>query len=112
MKSTRNFFFLSWLSSPELAKQFHDVLTGDTQQSELQEGSDGDGGAWKSRDGENPPSCPQQCGWRVHRCLAGSVSGPGAVSAGGGPRVGVGECQEAGMLTMLGGPQGTGLSGN
>lgn len=49
------FFFLSQLSSsPNLAKQFHGALTVNTQQSKLQEGSDGDGGAWKSRNRQNP----------------------------------------------------------
>lgn len=47
-------FFLSWLSSPELVKQFHGALTADTQQSKLQEESDGDGRAWKSRDWQTP----------------------------------------------------------
>lgn len=49
------FFFLSRLSSsPEQAQQFHGALTADTQQSKLQEGSNGDGGAWKSEIGKPP----------------------------------------------------------
>lgn len=61
------FFFLSRLSSPELATQGHGALTADTQQLKLQEGSDGDGGAWKSRDWQPPPG---QRWWSVHGRLA------------------------------------------
>lgn len=83
------FFFLSWLSSPELAKQVHSALTADTQQSKLQEGSDGDGGAWKSRDQQNRPARPSpapRTAW-VEGAWApgGGASHPGAVLAGGDP---------------------------
>lgn len=57
MKSTL-FFFLSWLScSPKLAKQVHGALPADTQQVKLQEGSNGDGGAWKSGDWQRGGCC-------------------------------------------------------
>lgn len=65
------FLSLSWLSSPELAEQFRGALTADTQQSNLQEGSDGDGGAWKSRGGRT-----RQRGGGGG-CPAAAASGPG-----------------------------------
>lgn len=103
-------FFLSRLSSPELAKQVHGALTADTQQSKLQEGSDGDGGAWKSRDRQNHPG---QHRWRVHGLLAAvppaqeqrrQVGTPGRRGWG---------VPGSRMLTMLGAMVGgAGLSGN
>lgn len=73
------FFFLSQLSSsPKSAKQFHGALTVNTQQSKLQEGSDGDGGTWKSRNWRNPQS-------KVGGCLATAASHPRAVLVGGNP---------------------------
>lgn len=99
MKSTLNVSFTALL--PQLAEQFPGALAADTQQSKLQEGSDGDGGAWKSRDGQDPDSE----GWGGG-CPAGRLL-PGA-----GPRAGGGESAgKQGRLTMLG-TTGTGLSGD
>lgn len=86
------FFFLSRLSSPELAAQGHGALTADTQQSKLQEGSDGDGGAWKSRDRQPPPRTAWvECAWAP----GGGASRP-TVPAGEDPGAGWGSAGKLG----------------
>lgn len=100
MKSTL-FFFLSWLScSPKLAKQVHGALPADTQQVKLQEGSNGDGGAWKSGDWQRGrlQGCSAAVASTQKQCWL--VGGDGEV-----PR----SREVRGGVNHAGRPQGTGV---